>query len=221
MLYHPDLSEIRPITAKAVRAWPRLQSRIEKAEAILLNFALRYRGQPQNGWQVAGQVQADGTVACWYDVGLDGCTCIDYEIGHARADGRTFCKHSIAWIVYREILTDHMLAILEEATPFNGVNIRRINKHQEPIILQDGNCLHGAKFGKAALCIKYVYSTTRRRRQFATGADMAEFSHWLQAAQPALQAEAERQFVFGADAMALDAEVLPYKDWRALYMQEV
>ena len=49
---------------------------------------------------------------------------------------------------------------------------------------------------------------------------MAEFAHWLTAAQPAIRAAAEQKFIEKADSMIIDSMILPYEDWRELYMQE-
>ena len=63
MLYHPSIDEIRPIIARARRAWPHLFTRLENAEKILIDFDIRYRGAPQNTWQIHSQVKPDGSVA--------------------------------------------------------------------------------------------------------------------------------------------------------------
>ena len=105
----------------------------------------------------------------------------------------------------------------------DAVQRRQHPPHQppdEPIILQHENRLRGSKFGGCDLRIHYTYDPIRNRRQFAGPADMAEFAHWLTAALPAIQAAAEQKFIEKADAMIIDSMILPYEDWRELYMQE-
>jgi len=104
MLYQPNVVEIFPLIQKAISQWPHLVDRARSAEAILLNSDFRYRNL---AWEVKSQ-SADQ----WYRIVWDGteasCNCKDFVKGGVRAAGRKFCKHTIAWLAYKDILTKRM-----------------------------------------------------------------------------------------------------------------
>lgn len=101
MLYSPGFHEIRPLIQRTMDKHPHLKSRAEKAEALLLNFDLRYL----DGWQVHSQSEENE----WYAVNYAGCSCYDHMHGKRnQVDGRTFCKHKIALLAYDEILRNDL-----------------------------------------------------------------------------------------------------------------
>lgn len=170
-IYHPSIDEIRPLIAKATEKASHLHSRIEKAEAILLNGDVIWR---DDHWQVWSQ--SDDRTR--YNVGPHGCNCPDFIHGNDNLFlGRPACKHRLAYLMYREILIGHMIRMIDG--PDTGANIRRMK--QQPICLycQDRPRVIGDSYNGVSLSIATSWSGSRKRRQFATARDMAEFAEWL------------------------------------------
>jgi hypothetical protein len=70
---------------------------------------LRYIQEQVRSQQIG---RAPGTPE-WYPIIFDGqhasCHCFDHTAGkYSRAAGRIFCKHQIAWLTYRELLTQRL-----------------------------------------------------------------------------------------------------------------
>lgn len=175
MLYHPHLGEIRPLIQRSIDKWPHLKSRCHAAEMILLNGDLRDRSTftAPIDWQVKSQ--ADDKPNAWYHIipqaGHYTCGCYDHLSGKRnRAAGRIFCKHTIAWLAYKEIL------------------IKRLNHH-----LQAGTITVERVQWDYVLAGEHMGIVTVRRDEpyawwlFAEDRSMAVFAHWLGRRQAQLQ----------------------------------
>lgn len=194
-IYRPTHNEIINALNEPFMRWPNLRSRIERAAGILHDFDLRYR--EGNGWQVGSQ--ADLTK--WYDVDLHGCTCPDYIGRRAVAEGRAFCKHLIAFLTYREILTDRMIAMV--AGTLTNAAAKRL-KTDGTILIQDHDTLLGAKLNGIVPDFRYAYDHKRRRRAFADEHEMANFARWLVHADVEIKRAEHARESAAIDRMAAD-----------------
>lgn len=210
-LYHPHLGEIRPLLQTVINRNPQLKSRAQAAEIILRHLAIRDRFglTPLTGdWQVKSQDAS--TPDHWYYVdyrhGHASCECYDFHAGKGRAAGRTFCKHTIAWLTYRQIMTN------------------RLNFH-----LQTGCCtiertkasflVDAPKMGIVRVERDEPYTWWK----FAEVRSMAIFAHWLGGRQldgvePA-NAEAKRERIQSDADRPLageiyDAGIMTFEEWK-------
>lgn len=212
MLYHPHLGEIRPLIQHTINKWPNLKSRCQSAEMILLNNDIRDRASFSAliDWQVKSQAvrQAFGSraqaeahgpdaelVEAWYHIVPQGkhytCGCYDHLAGKGnRAAGRVFCKHTIAWLAYKEIL------------------VKRLNHHIQAHTVSIEHVkwdymLAGEHMGIVMVKREEPYDWW----VFAEDRSMAVFAHWLGRRQAELQepidilaekkiAQLERQWVY-------------------------
>lgn len=160
-LYQPTSGEIANVLASIRPDWPTLESRICKAEEILLDGGLTLDPVAWQKamivlWKVQSQSCADGTytvVGCTHT-----CNCPDR--GLRMADLR-FCKHSIAVSAYRRILKER----------FNEqIQAREI----------DLGILHNGEFHAYAKGMGYVQAAKLNGSySFVDAASAVRFSIWL------------------------------------------
>jgi len=233
MLYQPHPAEIRPFTQKAISQWPHLRTRVQAAELILIKFDVRHDEQKQ--WQVRSQQigRAQGRLPSrreWYQIDFDGkhatCNCFDHKAGkYNKAVDRTFCKHQIAWLTYRELLTQRLNHHLQVGT----FQIERL--------LLD-HYLHGALDNVAI-----VQDGVTDWWKFANVYSMATFAAWLgqrqaQGIEPQCVAPTREKskiapwggsplgavdypVVGKVDATCMDAACMDFDEWRAMYGEDV
>lgn len=219
MLYQPHRVEITQLTQKAIQQWPHLRTRIQAAELILSKLEFRYREQ----WQVRSQQIGRDQ---WYAINFDGqhatCNCFDHTAGkYNKAADRIFCKHQIAWLTYRELLTQRLNHHLQLGT----FQIERL--------LLD-HYLHGEIDGVAI-----VQDGVTDWWKFANVYSMATFAAWLgqrqaQGIEPQCVAPTREKIKLapwggsplGAveypirgklDAQCADATRMSYEDWREIH----
>lgn len=211
-LYHPHTGEIRPLIQTVIDRHPQLRSRALAAETILANLDLRdYFGsrEPLTGdWQVKSQnvTKKDH----WYYIDYNGnkatCHCADFGSGIGRAAGRTFCKHSIAWLTYRMLLTHRL-----------NYHIQSRNIAIE--YLKNSLLLDAPKLGM----VKVERDEPYLWWKFADVRSMAIFAHWLggrqaEGAEPAA-IEAKRETLrLDADRTLAgeiyDAGIMDFAEWK-------
>ena len=192
-LYRPTHNEIVTALNDPFERWPNLRTRIERAAGILQDFDIRYRSGI--GWQIGSQ----SDVTKWYDVDAQGCTCFDYVNRHAVAEGRAFCKHLIAFLTYREILTKRMIAMV--AGTMTNAAAKRL-KTDGTILIQDHDMLRGAKLNGMVPDFRYAYDHRRNRRSFADVHEMAKFARWLALADVEIKRAEHARESLAIDRMA-------------------
>jgi hypothetical protein len=164
-IYQPTADEVIPLMEAARNSWPKLASRIDKAQDILLSggigldpLAWQLRAMPW--WKIASQSKENGF---YIIVGSTGCHCPDQapKIGE-----RSFCKHVIALACYLRILRDK----------FNA-DVRCFNVEL--------SMLHTGELHAYAKRLGYVQvSNVNDTYHFATQASPAHYAIWLAAQQP-------------------------------------
>lgn len=168
MLYQPSPREIHRKLEHAVKKWPRCASRADKAEAILLAADVHHG---PDGWKVTSQADVSVT----YLVDLRGCGCPDYVTGGLNLAGRSFCKHWIAFLAYRDILNDRLNEL--EFLPATSAAWRRL-KTGDPVIVQQSDLLVAATINDQRLDARWTFNHHRGRRELA-GDGLASFAKWL------------------------------------------
>ena len=215
MLYQPHRAEITPLTQKAIQQWPQLRTRIQAAELILSRphwgHDIRYREQ----WQVRSQFAGCDQ---WYAINFDGqhatCSCFDHTAGkYNKAADRIFCKHQIAWLTYRELLT------------------QRLNHHLQVGTFQIERLLIDHYLRGELDSVAIVQDGTIDWWKFANVYSMATLAAWLgqrqaQGIEPQCVAPTREKSkieivdypIHGKlDPECADATCMSYEDWREIY----
>lgn len=215
MLYQPHPAEIYPLTQRAIQQWPHLRTRIQAAELILIKLDIRHCDQ----WQVRSQQIGRDQ---WYPIDFDGqhatCTCFDHKAGkYNQAADRIFCKHQIAWITYRELLTQRLNHHLQIGT----FQIERLlidhylrGDIDTVAIVQDGvMCPEGPQ---------WKFANVRSMATFAAGLGQRQAQgqepQCVAAARETVKLEIVEYPIHGKlDAQCMDATRMTYEDWREIH----
>lgn len=152
------------------------------------------------------------------------CTCPDCANGAPQIQGAKFCKHRLAFTLHHRALVEALAArILGQSS--------RANRLLQESHLNTFLLLIAGDKGKTALwsdhgglLARVTWSTPLSAWQPATVADKITIETWLDHAAPlptpglAIKDEdALSTMIAHADAIARDAEVLPFPTWRDLY----
>ena len=188
-LYHPTPSEISATIQTGIAKHPQLTTRYQRAAKLLGNRSLYIN----NGWRCDSQSRPDQV----YTLDSSGCDCYDFLNGGGRTDARRsgariFCKHTLAFYAYREILIDHLNRRLAGNTRFSHER-RLAAQWPEALLLLDTDSRpqlvafqDGHRYPRP---ICNVRLDTRNRQTPVTNQDLAQFSRWLAKARPMPQTE--------------------------------
>ncbi len=149
------------------------------------------------------------------------CTCPDSVSAAPRVQGLPFCKHRLAYILHHRALVEMLAQRILGRNDY--ANRRHQCNHPNVFLL-----LFSGDKGRTALLsdrvgfLAYViWSTPLSAWQPATPADMLALEQWLDHANAFPVSTVEEEAVLALtdrmDAMARDAEYMPFPDWRDLY----
>ena len=184
-IYQPTPAEITPLMQRARTAWPHMADAVDRAAAILLagsittsgsHFLVDSQSNPTQIYSVETTSQNRRA----------SCTCTNFETGGYIADGRRFCKHTIAVVAYIEILRQQLLPRVCGDSNSRAVR-QKLAAHHRIYLMHVSNTTTITNIERDRIFFSITWANAPGRRAkltFASAADAITFAHWLHRAEP-------------------------------------
>ena len=182
MLYQPTQREIAAVIARSLEKHPGskpLADRFQRAESILADIhRLIWDGE---SWHC----ESAGSEEMLYRLNFQACSCPDADRHRDLILGRPFCKHRLALLAYREIISDHIAA--RSLGTYNGsadLNRLRLAPNAGLLLYKTGALLYVTDYADRAPSPLCHTMFTARGTMPKAEIDLAVFATWLTKAQP-------------------------------------
>ena len=192
-IYQPTPDEITPLMQRARTAWPHMAEAVDRAEALLLANSISTG--PDSFF-----VDSQSNPAQIYKVHTEGqnrranCSCTSFEVGGYIADGRRFCKHTIAVVAYIEILRQQLVPRLCGDSNSRAVR-QKLAAHHRVYLMHISNTTTVTNIERDRIFFSVTWAGAPGRSPkltFASAADAITFAQWLHRAEPLPTASASQ-----------------------------